>query len=664
MELLYIWFHDYGPFRKQGFQLSAEFRFEFEWDEATLTEGGMVAGTLIVASNPEFVPDYFDVPMKKEKFLDPDRAVITNITAIVGENGAGKTRFLDYVKNVLVRAQGQDVRNALIVLRNEQGEAEILYDHTVIHLRDVRGHESLPIKRKQGKTDSNQRLPNSSVLFLSNLYDHSYEGSVTNYYNLSTNYLIRADKARRIEDGTAAIEQPETEVHRDEDVSRQVILVHDYPERFDEPLPVRVPDRLVVKLRPIGATDEKQLGRFAPFFSRIYTFVEGKLTAEREPAQRRPTVDVLLRIRKNLFIYQAYRTLLWTFLKEMSAFPDDHLMEADDEWLQRSLPEKASITVYKNFIRTFLQAMLNRAKAKSRDDVEWLRQVSEMPNLFDRFAGRSSQWTDPVFSIPIRRENVMASESYEFVKTYRGSYRFYAYLDFEWPLSSGEKAMLNVFSRLYTIADGQPAGDNLRLTNNVLLLIDEGDLYLHPEWQRRFIDRLIRFLSVAYAKRRRIQIILTSHSPFLLSDVPASCVNYLQREEERTVVSDGLSRKKRTFAANIHDLFSMGFFMSSTVGEFAKNKITEVIDMLKEMEQRQEERQREGLPYEAPNKEDLDSAFRVIRLIGEPLIYGRLLDMYNNLLPDRRQEEHARRQLEYWRGELARLEGKQADRHD
>ena len=53
-------------------------------------------------------------------------------------------------------------------------------------------------------------------------------------------------------------------------------------------------------------------------------------------------------------------------------------------------------------------------------------------------------------------------------------------------MSSGERAMQNMFSWLTLI----PKLDKImsierETTQNMLLLIDEIDLYSHPEWQRR-----------------------------------------------------------------------------------------------------------------------------------------------------------------------------------
>ena len=65
-------------------------------------------------------------------------------------------------------------------------------------------------------------------------------------------------------------------------------------------------------------------------------------------------------------------------------------------------------------------------------------------------------------------------------------------------------------------------------------------------------------------------IIITSHSPFILSDIPKENVIFLKNGKIE-------NPDIKTFGANIHTLLSDGFFMSDgLMGEFAKSKIEEI----------------------------------------------------------------------------------------
>ena len=95
------------------------------------------------------------------------------------------------------------------------------------------------------------------------------------------------------------------------------------------------------------------------------------------------------------------------------------------------------------------------------------------------------------------------------MKDYIISSRMYPYITLNWnlQLSSGQKAMLDMFSRFYSIAMKiNKLGDK-----NILILIDEGELYLHPQWQKSLLKDLLDFFKMIYDKD--IQVILTSNSP-------------------------------------------------------------------------------------------------------------------------------------------------------
>lgn len=73
-----------------------------------------------------------------------------------------------------------------------------------------------------------------------------------------------------------------------------------------------------------------------------------------------------------------------------------------------------------------------------------------------------------------------------------------------------------------------------RLTPGIAL-IDEVDMFLHPSWQQKIAGALLR----AFPK---VQFIVTTHSPQVLSTVPAECIRVLtatwdeQHEKQRIVV--------------------------------------------------------------------------------------------------------------------------------
>jgi predicted ATP-binding protein involved in virulence len=143
-------------------------------------------------------------------------------------------------------------------------------------------------------------------------------------------------------------------------------------------------------------------------------------------------------------------------------------------------------------------------------------------------------------------------------------------------MSDGQYQLTYLFNMMYS-----------KLSNsddNILLLIDEGENYLHPNWQKKYISYIVQFITENFSNKN-IHIILTSHSPFLLSDIPKQNIIFLDTDEEGNCkVIDGLNEKKETFGANIHTLLSDSFFMENgLMGEFAKSKINEIISFHKEV---------------------------------------------------------------------------------
>lgn len=152
-------------------------------------------------------------------------------------------------------------------------------------------------------------------------------------------------------------------------------------------------------------------------------------------------------------------------------------------------------------------------------------------------------------------------------------------------MSSGERALTNFFSWLIAIPTFDKIMDNKindkdNYNDNYLLLIDEADLYSHPEWQRQFMKILIDRTSIIF-KQKKIQIVLTTHSPLLLSDFPKSNTIYLYRKENGKSYTCNSNIRKETFGANIYTILKDAFFLENgAVGEYARFKLLDLSDRL------------------------------------------------------------------------------------
>ena len=107
--------------------------------------------------------------------------------------------------------------------------------------------------------------------------------------------------------------------------------------------------------------------------------------------------------------------------------------------------------------------------------------------------------------------------------------------------------------------------------NYVNIMLDEVELYFHPDLQRRFVSLLLDAIKgLNLESTCGINVTLITHSPFVLSDIPEENILCLSRVKGERL--DG-----KTFAANIHDLFNNTFFLPYTVGELAKREIENIV---------------------------------------------------------------------------------------
>jgi len=183
-------------------------------------------------------------------------------------------------------------------------------------------------------------------------------------------------------------------------------------------------------------------------------------------------------------------------------------------------------------------------------------------------------------------------------------------------LSHGEKTiftiMLNILMKI---------GFSIN-QKEFILFLDEPDLSLHPQWQREFIDELVKLLNSLITNQHAdmIQVIFTTHSPFLLSDLPKQNIIFLARNNDGTCkVVNGLNDKKETFGANINTLLGDSFFMNNKLmGSFARFKIKDLIETCNMIEDRYTTYINDGIALEL---EQMIKSFRTIHnLIGDEYI--------------------------------------------
>lgn len=177
----------------------------------------------------------------------------------------------------------------------------------------------------------------------------------------------------------------------------------------------------------------------------------------------------------------------------------------------------------------------------------------------------------------------------------------------EFPLlSSGERQYLFMLSAyLYHLRNIISVPENAGRVkyHNVCLFLDEIELCFHPEYQRLFVANLLQSLKDnKVTESVNVNVVLTTHSPFVLSDIPQSNILYLENGED---VKEQM--KVKTFASNINELLAESFFLNGGfVGEFACQVVNDLTSFL--------------LGKQHERRWDMDSADQLIETVGDDVV--------------------------------------------
>lgn len=217
----------------------------------------------------------------------------------------------------------------------------------------------------------------------------------------------------------------------------------------------------------------------------------------------------------------------------------------------------------------------------------------------------------------------------------------FSVIEFEWNgLSSGELALLNLFGRLHEIKD--------KVKDNILLLIDEVDLGLHPEWQRRWVKDVLPIIgNILTVRKKNLHIIISTHSPIILSDIYTGDIIFLSEKTDN-----------QTFGQNIYELFNSSFFLDRVQGEFSTKYISDISKILesKTINKDTKEKIIDFLSeyFEITTEEEYIKDFEsAINIIGEPIIRNHFLYKLKELI-----NEDIEELIYYHEQEILRLKGK------
>lgn len=576
MELIYMWIKDYKNIKKQGFNLSSKYIFNYNED-----------------SNKLILEEFREGIFNDKKLID--------IIAVIGKNGSGKSNLLEAIKKAyLLKLKSDSNSSILVFLKDEEFLVfELNYDFI----------STLSCESKVPKINfSNENIKeipkeikNSHLIFYSPVFDFQNEFEKDKIIkDISTSFLFHKD-------GNLLIYK---------DLVREADFLYHTKIKVE-----KEPARLKIVVKEYEIENKNHITPIkSNYFNSLYqswkkdTILENSKASAKGFSKHndefRENVKKLFKNRMNVYLYLGLSNCTEDLKNKIEKlhtiiFNDSNDFEKDLFSNDIDSLEYKGIETIRNFYTT-LNNLPNECFYYEKDSFYILieHKNKEIINSFIRGYEALMNLPSKAFSTGERIEVVTEHSHQNNVTSLMTIPRFF---DFEWTpkLSSGEKAYLQLYSRIYNAIK---INSNRTDNDNLLILIDEGELYFHPEWQRTYIDTLEKFIKALYdnfGTKVNYKIILTSHSPFVVSDLPKENVILLGEEQ---------GELQNTFGANIYSLFKNSFFLKSSLGEFAQNKIKGVINDLSGEFSLSAERLAE-IKY-------------IISSIGEPLIKDKLDGMY------------------------------------
>lgn len=152
-------------------------------------------------------------------------------------------------------------------------------------------------------------------------------------------------------------------------------------------------------------------------------------------------------------------------------------------------------------------------------------------------------------------------------------------------MSSGQKQMLYQLSTLiYHLLNLKSVPKSQVHYYQVSIVLDEIEVCFHPEYQRMFISRLLELLvdRLHLNEAFGIHLMMTTHSPFILSDIPNELISYMEKGHQLTKGELEERKIRPPMAGNISELLHQSFFLhEGFIGEYARKKILSLVEYLK-----------------------------------------------------------------------------------
>ena len=327
-------------------------------------------------------------------------------------------------------------------------------------------------------------------------------------------------------------------------------------------------------------------------------------------------------------IYKSIYNIFYDEVKLIKKFLSEPLLSKCKKYLEEEVSDYEGIGG--NLLEEIVKELGKNERNKPEDETrrvakEYVKSIINIVDIFRKIRENSSLIEDYYNSILLKYSNKrylfeelsdilfqytkskeLVNDCYISNKKYNNDYALNETPNYH--MSTGEGNLIEIFSRVYSYLVMYEKN-----AEDIILLVDELETGMHLEWSRRLINILIKIFSEILeteGREKKIQLIFTTHSPYMLSDIKSGNVIMIEKNQE-TGYSEG-KVLQNTFAKNIQEIMKDNL-IDNIYGDFALAKIDSMISILNGEVQ-------EG------NEEEL---LKEIHLISEPILRNKLLEMYD-----------------------------------
>lgn len=627
--LLYLWVNNYKNIKETGFNLGSNYQFSFEIVEKEEKSNNIIGN------------------LKCKRKTNPRifNKNIVDIKAIVGENGSGKSTVLEIlIQNIMTQ-------------RNYYFDGFIITDKYVFNRQGIDFGESIArIKYFKFEEIKNRDLVNferkeyrKKVLEESEIKEGNNGQIATRHLNnqsiIHYSPLLNIDKINNSEGIAGSSKAWETDYWHYFDCTTENTIVDDFNSFGINDISYQISGESELlaykseeskrnleflsseyfKNLPFSNNIEKVTVRLNDFYETFWESVDGFFKSDNETVGRIASAIASIRSKRignnkselesALYISFIYGALKFEYKYRMNfgnRGESNSIISTIDLFLQASMKKKIHKTTLNSFLEKahFTNTFKENLFTKIVKAVEFIINSPSIIKYSNDFTLSISNPEEIKTFIELFYNDFLLTDG-EINVPYIFNIFTIEYVG----LSSGEKNLLSMYSRFSRIAKILPESQT-----SIVFLLDEPEVTFHPQWQVSFLKLLNDTLPKIFSGKE-IQLIISSHSPMLISDLPKNNCLFLKKNEEtgQCEISD-LKNNVETFGANIHTLYSDAFFLKDsggTMGQLAKQNIQEVIKEIK-----------------SKSSTKLNWVKDVINIIGEPLIKNQLDNLYSLNYPE------------------------------